>query len=135
MGEFSTDVVNEDAIFTKMLKSSKINTQAPMWDLMMKNVYSMGAFQVNSENFRLDVWYNDPLEGYDIPFIPQEGIDGVPLVQLLGMDRIDQNTNPNPDGVFDFVDNAATQGGTINARNGRIFFSTTEPFGRRVLWY
>ena len=36
---------------------------------------------------------------------------------------------PNPDGVFDYIDNAATQGGTINSQNGRIFFPSVEPFG------
>lgn len=130
VGDFSTDGIDApSALFLKMLKSTITNPRLPIWDLMMKNVYSLGAFQVNKDNFRLDIWYNDPLEGYDIPFIPQEGIDGVPLVQLIGMDRIDQNTNANPDGVFDFVDNAATQGGTINSRNGRVYFSTTRPFG------
>ncbi|NNC82093.1 MAG: cell surface protein SprA [Flavobacteriales bacterium] len=130
VGDFSTDGVDPpNALFLKMLKSTITNPRLPIWDLMMKNVYSIGAFQVNRENFRLDVWYNDPLEGYDVPFIPQEEVEGIPLIQLVGMDRIDQNTNPFPDGVFDYVDNAATQGGTINARNGRIFFSTTRPFG------
>lgn len=130
VGDFSTDGIDApNALFLKLLKATVTNPRLPIWDLMMKNVYSIGAFQVNRENFRLDVWYNDPLEGYDVPFIPQDGIDGVPIVQLVGMDRIDQNTNANPDGVFDYVDNAATVGGTINARNGRVFFSTTRPFG------
>jgi cell surface protein SprA len=130
VGDFSTDgVVAPNSLFLKLLKATITNPRLPIWDLMMKNVYSMGAFQVNKENFRLDIWYNDPLEGYDIPFLPQDGINGIPLINLLGMDRLDQNTNPTPDGVFDYVDNAATEGGTINARNGRIFFSTIRPFG------
>jgi len=130
VGDFSTDgIVAPNALFLKLLKATITNPRLPIWDLMMKNVYSMGAFQVNKDNFRLDVWYNDPLEGYDIPFLPQDGLNGIPLVNLVGLDRLDQNTNPNPDGVFDFVDNAATEGGTINSRNGRIFFTTTRPFG------
>jgi cell surface protein SprA len=130
VGDFSTDgVTAPDALYLKMLKSTITNPRWPIWDLMMKNIYSMGAFQVNRDNFRLDVWYNDPLEGYDVPFLPQDGLNGIPLVTLLGLDRLDQNTNPNPDGVFDFVDNAATQGGTINSRNGRIYFTTARPFG------
>ena len=37
------------------------------------------------------------------------------------MDRLDINGMTQPDGVFDFVDNAATMGGTIHSQNGRIF--------------
>jgi len=133
VGEFSTDGIEPpNALLLKLLKATITNPNNPLWDLMMKNVYSLGAFQVNSENFRLNVWYNDPLQGVDIPFIPQDGVDQQPLIQTIGMDRIDQNTNPTPDGVFDYVDNAATNGGTINSRNGRVYFPVVEPFGAHL---
>ena len=48
------------------------------------------------------------------------------------MDRLDINGMTQPDGVFDFVDNAATMGGTIHSQNGRIFFPSTEPFGSNL---
>ena len=32
----------------------------------MKNVYSMQAFGVSNEEFRLDVWHNDPSTGVDL---------------------------------------------------------------------
>lgn len=51
------------------------------------------------------------------------------MLQALALDRLDQQGGPNPDGGFDFVDNAATLGGTINSQNGRIFFPVLEPFG------
>ena len=54
------------------------------------------------------------------------------LLQLLGMDRLDINGMSQPDGVFDFVDNAATAGGTIHSQNGRIFFPSVEPFGSNL---
>lgn len=130
VGDLSTDgVTGTDAIFAKLLKASLTNVTIPLWDLMMKNVYSIGAFQVNSQDFILNVWYNDPTEGIDIPFIPQGGAEDIPLVQLLGLDRLDQNGAGLPDGRFDFVDFAATQGGTINSSNGRIYFTSAEPFG------
>ncbi|MEM7160807.1 MAG: cell surface protein SprA [Bacteroidota bacterium] len=133
VGEFSTDGIEPpNALLLKLLKATITNPNNPLWDLMMKNVYSLGAFQVNSENFQLNIWYNDPLQGVDIPFIPQDGVDQQPLIQTLAMDRIDQNTNPTPDGVFDYVDNAATRGGTINSRNGRIYFPVVEPFGSHL---
>jgi cell surface protein SprA len=123
------------ALILKMLKSSITQLDldngdpAPLWECMMKNVYSMQAFGVSQEQFRLDVWYNDPSTGVDLNYIPRSPLDGTLLLQLLGLDRMDINTMPNSDGVFDYVDNAATMGGTINSQNGRIFFPSIEPFG------
>ena len=34
-----------------------------------ENVYSMGAFGVSNEDFRLDIWYNDPNSGVDLNYI------------------------------------------------------------------
>ncbi len=124
-----------DALVLKMLKSSITQVlldngdPAPLWRTMMKNVYSMQAFGVSNEEFRLDIWYNDPSTGVDLNYIPRAPLDGTLLLQLLGMDRLDINGMSQQDGVFDYVDNAATQGGTINSQNGRIFFPSTEPFG------
>lgn len=130
VGQFSTDGIEPPkALMLKMLKSTITNPKIPMWDLMMKNIYTINAFQVNKEDFTLNIFYNDPQLGVDINYIPFGELAKVPLVQALGMDRLDPNNNPFPDGIFDYVDNAATTGGTINARNGRIFFPVVEPFG------
>ena len=127
-----------DALILKMLKSSITQVKldngdaAPLWDLMMKNVYSMGAFGVSRDNFRLDVWYNDPSTGVDLNYIPRAPLDDDLLLQLLNLDRVDVNSMPYQDGFFDFIDNAATMGGTIDAQSGRIFLPTVEPFGSHL---
>lgn len=130
VGDLSSDgITGTDALFAKLLKASLTNVNIPLWDLMMKNVYSLGAYQVNPQDFILNIWYNDPTEGIDIPFIPQSGTEDIPLVQLLGLDRLDQNGASLPDGRFDFIDFAATRGGTVESSNGRVYFTTVEPFG------
>jgi cell surface protein SprA len=130
VGDLSYDgITGTDALYAKLLKASLTNVRLPLWDLMMKNVYSMGAYQVNPQDFILNIWYNDPVEGIDMPFIPQNGVDDIPLIQLLGLDRLDANGAAYSDGRFDFVDFAATQGGTITSQNGRIFLTSAEPFG------
>jgi cell surface protein SprA len=53
------------------------------------------------------------------------------------MDKLNQNNQPFSDGVFDFVPftmtgNKLENGGTINKKNGRIYFSTVEPFGKTL---
>ncbi len=135
VGEFSTDgVAGQDALLLKLLKPTITNPRNPIWDLMMKNIYSIGAYQVSSTNFALNVWYNDPARSIQIPFLPYDGVKDRPLIQILGLDRINVQSSPYPDGYFDFVPfnfngNVASNGGTINSRNGRIIFTTTEPFG------
>ncbi|MFW5707310.1 MAG: cell surface protein SprA [Bacteroidota bacterium] len=132
VGEFSTDVAAPSSLIVKLLKSTSINTNHPMWDLMMKNVYSIGAFQVNREDFRLNILYEDEELGVPIGFLSEGPVEGEPLIRVMGLDRLNTQMDPVPDGVFDFIDNAATQGGTIEASNGRIYFPVVEPFGSHL---
>lgn len=128
VGEFSTDGVSgEDALFVKLLKGTTITTQLPTWDLMMKNVYSLGAFNISSSDFFLDVFYLDPATGVEIPFIPEGAPSGLPLVTTLNLDQLNTNNQTNPDGVFDFIN-----GVTINANTGRVYFPVLEPFGSHL---
>ena len=130
VGEFSQDVPIDTAgnkvLFLKMLKSTSIRTQLPIWDLMMKNIYSLGAFQVNKEDFRLDVVYMDP-GGGEKRYLPEgAGVQGIPLISLLGIDKLNLQNDPEPDGIFDFNEL------TINTQNGRIIFPVLEPFGSTI---
>jgi cell surface protein SprA len=133
VGEFSTDVLNEKAIFTKMLKSSKINTNAPMWDLMMKNVYSIGAYQVQPTNFKFNIWYLDRSTGVPTNYLPSgpAEVSGIPLLQVMNLDKMDRNMNAGADGVFDFL-TGPTNLPYINARNGKVYFPVLEPFGSHI---
>ena len=138
VGEFSTDgVAGQNALIMKLLKPTITNPNIKVWDLMMKNVYSVGAYQVDQQGFRLDLLYNNPETSVLVPFFPMPGVDDKQIVTLLEMDKLNQNQQPFSDGVFDFVPiqfngNRAENGGTINVRNGRIYFSTVEPFGRTL---
>ena len=137
VGEFSDQGIQEpNLLTTKMLKSTTINTKMPMWNLMMKNVYNIRAYQVASTNFTMNILYlgndNGVATGYfaDAP----EDIKGLSLLNLMGMDRLNSQNNPveGGDGMFDFVNGAATNGGTINAATGRIYFTVLEPFGGQI---
>ncbi len=133
VGELTENYQNRGAnevIFLKMLRSNNIDTEVPVWDLMMKNIYSLGANQVAREGFQLNVVYRDDRSGLDQPNL-QEGEDrnGVPLrnspiIRLLGLDLLNQNNDRQPDGNFDFV-----EGVTINLDRGLIIFPVLEPFG------
>ena len=137
VGEFSDQGIQEpNLLVTKMLKSTTINTKMPMWDLMMKNVYNIRAYQVSASNFTMNILYlgnsNGVATGYfaDAP----DDIRENSLLNLMGMDRLNSQNNPieGGDGMFDFVNGAATNGGTINAATGRIYFTVLEPFGSQI---
>ncbi len=129
VGEFSDGGISAPkAIYTKMLKSSAANTKHPLWNLMMKNVYSIGGFQINPQDFKLNILYSNIQTGTDINYLPvaatEANIHGKTLLQVLSLDRINQQNDQVADGIFDFID-----GVTINASNGRVIFPVVEPFG------
>ena len=130
VGEFSNEVASPDCIRVKLLKSTNLNTKSPLWKLMMKNVYSLNAYQVAEKDFRLNVLYTGDDEGIANGFFNKGSQKGIPLIRLLGLDRLNQQKDPSPDGIFDFIDGAANNGGTISANNGKIYFPTVEPFGK-----
>ena len=130
VGEFANEVSAPECLRVKLLKSTTLDTKAPLWDLMMKNVYSLGAYQVSSEDFILNILYTGDDEGVANGFFNLGPQKGIPLIRLMGLDSLNKQMDPYPDGIFDFIDNAATRGGTINATNGKIYFPTVEPFGK-----
>jgi len=138
VGEFSTDGSSgQEALILKLLKPTITSPKNKIWDLMMKNVYSIGAYQVDQTGFKVDIYYNNPSTSVPLPVFPMAGLDDKQLVTLLEMDRLNQNNQPFSDGVFDYVPFTVTgskieNGGTINRKNGRIFFSTVEPFGKTL---
>jgi len=128
VGEFSADITTTDqSLYLKMLKSTTLDPKLPMWRLMMKNVYSLGAYQVQQQNFRLNIKYLSDTTGTEINYLPVPSISNVPLLQVMGLDRIDSNQASNPDGFFDFI-----EGYTILASQGKIIFPVVEPFGKNL---
>lgn len=127
VGEFS-DQFTTGPLYLKLLKSGSVtNPKFATWDLMMKNVYSLGAYNLNAQDFKCDIYYNNIETGVDVPYIPYGSINGQLLVQVMDLDKLSVNGDPYPDGVFDFIKDF-----TINPNNGRIYLSTKEPFGNNL---
>ena len=56
VGEFAADVKDTNsALYLKLLKSTSNSPASGCWDLMMKNVYSLNAYDLQSKNFRLEI--------------------------------------------------------------------------------
>ncbi len=126
VGEFSTDN-SEDTknnLYLKLLKGSAMSPDAPFWDLMMKNIYSLNANSVQREKFKLNIKYQSDTTGTYLNYIPEGDIANQLLLRVLSLDRLDATGNPYPDGYFDFQ-----EGYTIIAQSGKIIFPVVEPFG------
>ena len=155
VGEFGSDGVDgtvvtgnnnaNQAIITqslvlKMLKSNLTNVQNPVWNLMMKNVYQIPqAYQIKQDDFRLNILYTDPspinyitpVQGSTFPTNPtaDNKVDQTPLLNVFNLDRLNYNNDPQTggDGFFDYI-----PGVTVDVQNGRIIFTTKEPFGELI---
>lgn len=135
VGEFSDQGINTPKVLiAKLLKGTTVNTKMPIWNLMMKNVYNIRAYQIGSQDFMLNIFYNGNSNSTPYGYFTEGSVKGISLLNLMGLDNLTTQNNPiaGGDGVFDFLDNAATQGGTINSSNGRIFFPVLEPFGSHL---
>ena len=132
VGEFSDNgIVYPQTLIVKLLKSNMVSTEEPDWDLMMKNIYSINAFDIDSKDFRLNILYVNPtplnyispVNNTPLPDDVQQRI----LLNVFNLDHLNAQGDPQPkgDGFFDFV-----PGITIDARDGRIIFTSTQPFGK-----
>ena len=135
VGEFSDQGIETPKVLVaKLLRGTTVNTKMPIWNLMMKNVYNIRAYQIGSQDFMLNIFYNGNSSSTPYGYFTEGSVKGVSMLHLMGLDNLTTQNNPiaGGDGVFDFLDNAATQGGTINSSNGRIFFPVLEPFGKHI---
>ncbi len=72
VGEFARDVEQDKALFVKLLKPVSFSPASSTWDLMMKNIYSLGpnAYQVERDRFRLDISYRSDSTGTWLDYLP-----------------------------------------------------------------
>ena len=106
---FKTEKDDTENLIIKLLKSSLTNVNQPVWDLMMKNIYNTSAFQLEKEDFRLNILYSDPspinyLSPVDDQIWPKDLSSSV-LLRTLGLDKLNIYNDPEPegDGFFDFI--------------------------------
>ena len=66
VGEFAEDVnafTGSDSVgqvlFVKMLKNTVQLPNTPLFDLMMRNIYSVGAYVTNPQDLQVDIIYQD----------------------------------------------------------------------------
>lgn len=128
VGEFSSDRKdNKSVLYLKTLKNTACIPSMGNWDLMMKNVYSLGATSIQKERFKLDIKLLSDTSGVYISYIPEPQIKNKKILSLVGLDRLDNNNKIGANGYFDYV-----EGYTIDPSNGRVYFPVVEPFGQAL---
>lgn len=142
--EPENQVISTQSLVLKMLKSSITTvtnpitgTTRPIWNLMMKNIYQIApGGQLEQEDFRFNILYSDPSPlNYITAVAPTvalpEGVEKTSLLKVFNLDRLNFTNDPEEggrgDGFFDFV-----PGLTVDAQNGRIIFTSVEPFGKHL---
>ena len=129
------NLIENNTLVVKLLKSNITNVEDPIWDLMMKNIYATGAFQLSPEDFKLNILYANPTPRNYLtpvePFPASAASQGKPLeerilLEVLNFDRLNiyNDLQPGGDGFFDYL-----PGITVDTQSGRIIFTKVEPFG------
>jgi cell surface protein SprA len=141
VGEFSQDVPpdttraargtgSQKILFLKLLKATSQRPKLPIWNLMMKNVYALktkdGSYLsgVQPSDFQLNISYEEPSLG-NKRYLPEGDKKEIPLISVLQLDRLNNRNDPQPDGIFDYI-----EGKTIFSQQARIMFPLLEPFGK-----
>jgi cell surface protein SprA len=128
IGEFSTDgVTAPQALVLKLLKGTTLSPKLPTWNLMMKNIYSLGSGKLDKKDFVLNVLYQDDKTGNSINYIPEGSLADKILLQVMRLDNLNSQLDREPDGFFDFID-----GVTVMVDRGKIIFPEIEPFGSHL---
>ena len=128
VGEFSNDPVQApNALIVKLLKGTTQSPDLAIWDLMMKNIYFLGAMQMQRDRFELNIVHRNDSIGTRLRYLTEGNIRNQLLLRVMNLDRLDSKNDPNPDGRFDYV-----EGFTAFSSTGRIMFPVLEPFGTHL---
>ncbi len=138
VGDFSTDTggsdggQNEDKIVLKLIRPVQLrqpaleaNFNPAAWYLEMRNIYRLPGRGIQPNEFDLQVFYEPPGKTASKTLPGAGGTQTI--LQLLGLDRVNEDQALSPDDLFDFLVNY-----TIVPGEGTLIFPYLEPFGTRV---
>ena len=127
VGDFSTGSggADEDSrLVLKLLRSSQPQPGSAAWYIELKNVYNSGGRNLNATGFTLEIDY-DPSGSTAQPKILE--LSTRPLIDLLGLDRLNEDGAQQSDNSFDF-----RPGFSVIPDQGLLIFPYLEPFGNRM---
>ena len=114
-GIIATD--STSILILKMIKPISLTPSHSTWDLMFKNVYYMGASNINKEGFAVRIvnQRQNPPSEYDL--------GGKPYITQFGLDSLNEAGVRLADELID-IEN----GSIVNMLSGELVFPTYHPF-------
>ena len=101
----------------KMIKAQSSHPNHPAWDLMFKNVYSMGSTNIDSQSLEVSI-----VDNFSTP-ISDRADNGNTFLNLFGLDNFNQSGASTPDEVIDF-----NNPNIVNLQTGEIHLPALLPF-------
>lgn len=129
-GGGSTGGQNAERLVLKLLRPTQLqqpseSVDPAAWYLENRSIYRLPGSGINPNEFDLQIFLRPP-GSTETKVIPGVGRSQT-MLQLLGLDRLNEDGAPNPDDRFDYLVNY-----TIDPARGRIVFPYLEPFGQRI---
>lgn len=124
-GEFAGSDTSKKIIL-KLIKPKKSLSpnDKVSWNLMLKNIYSLGGSNLKKEGFKLNIVREEGGES------DRTDVLGNELLQVLGLDKYSADGSPNPDNEFDYL-----PGYTVDEARAEIIFPSLEPFKKTTREY
>jgi len=115
VGDLVLTSSESETVDMKLLRIDNPGPGKPTWDLMFKNVYSLGAINLDEDGFELDIidTYNNQEDNISD--------DGTPWLQVFGLDRFNSEEQQEPDEQVD-IDNI------VLLDRGELFIPYLNPF-------
>jgi hypothetical protein len=104
-------------LILKMIKAQSSHPNHPAWDLMFKNVYSMGATNIDEQSLEVAI-----IDNFSTP-ISDRTDSGSTFLNLFGLDDFNQSGAQSPDEVIDF-----NNPNIVNLMSGEIHLPALLPF-------
>jgi len=105
------------SLVLKMIKAQSSHPNHPAWDLMFKNVYSMGSTNIDAQSLEVNI-----IDNFSTP-ISDRTNNGSTFLNLFGLDNFNQSGASTPDEVIDF-----NNPNIVNLQAGEIHLPALLPF-------
>lgn len=104
-------------LILKMIKAQSSHPNHPAWDLMFKNVYSMGSTNIDAQSLEVQI-----IDNFSTP-VSDRSDNGTTFLNLFGLDNFNQSGAQSPDEVIDF-----NNPNIVNLVAGEIHLPALLPF-------
>lgn len=120
IGDVTFNPLTQSTIYLKLLKPRNARPTDTTWDLMLRNVYYLGARNIEKEGFEVKIFYDTPSGNDEETIQTPNGVRS--FLSIFGFDQVDQSGGKNPDNVID--DNAFF----LRWAEGELEFPNLKPF-------